>query len=269
MLGALIGAGASLLGGLFGQSSQKKQMQMQIDQQREFAQHGVRWKVEDAKAAGIHPLYALGAQTVPFSPIGIGGSPLADGISQAGQSIGRAIDAKGTIQERTFNTQMMALQLQRGQLENQLLASQISRINSPTQMPPPMPSRRDPYLIEGQAQSAPTSVGPIPRLSIESVPMEQTVSAPGVPNIEPGAINDQGFARTATGWAPVMSSDVKQRLEEDIVGELLWTIRNRLAPTITTKWGTPPAANPGAGNRWVYNPLLQEYQIQRDPYYRR
>lgn len=28
--------------------------------QREFAQQGIRWKVEDAKAAGLHPLYALG-----------------------------------------------------------------------------------------------------------------------------------------------------------------------------------------------------------------
>ena len=40
--------------------------------QKEFAQNGIRWKVEDAKAAGIHPLFALGAQGATFSPISVG-----------------------------------------------------------------------------------------------------------------------------------------------------------------------------------------------------
>lgn len=42
--------------------------------QREFAQNGIQWKVEDAKKAGIHPLYALGASTASpsfaFQPTG-------------------------------------------------------------------------------------------------------------------------------------------------------------------------------------------------------
>lgn len=140
MLGPIISGIGSVLGGLFGQNNQKKQMQAQMDAQKEFAQKGIRWRVEDAKAAGIHPLAALGAQTTSFSPIGIPGSPLAEGMSQAGQEIGRAIEAKGTTAERAFNLKMQTLQLQRGELENQLLASQIARINSPTQLPPPMPS---------------------------------------------------------------------------------------------------------------------------------
>lgn len=36
--------------------------------QREFAQHGIQWKVADAQAAGVHPLYALGGGTPSFSP---------------------------------------------------------------------------------------------------------------------------------------------------------------------------------------------------------
>ena len=39
--------------------------------QKEFAQHGLRWKVEDAKQAGINPLVALGASThSPSASIG-------------------------------------------------------------------------------------------------------------------------------------------------------------------------------------------------------
>lgn len=38
------------------------------DLQREFAQHGIRWRVADARAAGLHPLAALGATGASASP---------------------------------------------------------------------------------------------------------------------------------------------------------------------------------------------------------
>lgn len=38
------------------------------DLQREFAQYGIRWRVEDAKAAGLHPMYALTGGGAAFSP---------------------------------------------------------------------------------------------------------------------------------------------------------------------------------------------------------
>lgn len=89
---AMISAGASLLGGLMG----KKNADKANDMQREFAQQGIRWKVEDAKAAGIHPLYALGASTSMPSPISAGDY----GISAAGQDISRAVMATRTQKER-------------------------------------------------------------------------------------------------------------------------------------------------------------------------
>lgn len=38
--------------------------------QREFAEQGIQKRVEDAKKAGIHPLYAMGANTPSVSPVG-------------------------------------------------------------------------------------------------------------------------------------------------------------------------------------------------------
>ena len=58
-LGSAIGAVGSLIGGNIASNNANKQYEMQ----KEFAQNGIRWKVADAKAAGIHPLAALGAQT--------------------------------------------------------------------------------------------------------------------------------------------------------------------------------------------------------------
>lgn len=64
-LPAAIGAAASVLGG----DQSRKLAHEQMDAQREFAQMGIRWKVADAKAAGIHPVYALGAQGATYSPV--------------------------------------------------------------------------------------------------------------------------------------------------------------------------------------------------------
>lgn len=61
------------------------------DLQRAFAQQGVQWRVNDAKAAGLHPLFALGANLSGASPsYQIGAGP---DYSSLGQNISRAVDA--------------------------------------------------------------------------------------------------------------------------------------------------------------------------------
>lgn len=91
ILPAVIGAGASLLGGSKANKSAMQTAQANMDFQKEFAKHGISWKVADAREAGISPLVALGAQTHSFSPIYM---PASDkGISKAGQDISRAMNA--------------------------------------------------------------------------------------------------------------------------------------------------------------------------------
>lgn len=88
--GSLISAGSSVLGGLFGSKSAKRQNRRNEALQREFAQHGIQWKVEDAKRAGIHPVAALGAQGASYSPSTVV-DPMGDALAQAGQSIGSGV----------------------------------------------------------------------------------------------------------------------------------------------------------------------------------
>lgn len=69
-------AGAMNLFGIksAGESNVKGQLaanRENIKAQKEFAQHGISWKVKDAIDAGLHPLAALGAQTTSFSPSSI------------------------------------------------------------------------------------------------------------------------------------------------------------------------------------------------------
>lgn len=48
--------------------------------QRQFAKMGIRWRVADAKAAGLHPLAALGSS-------GASGSPITVGMPDSGQGV--------------------------------------------------------------------------------------------------------------------------------------------------------------------------------------
>lgn len=137
----LIPAAASLVGGLMGQSAaddnreaQQRMAAQNIAMQKEFAQQGVRWKVEDAKAAGVHPLYALGAQTHSFAPVSVGSSsssPMGSALASMGQDVGRAIHATTTSPERAnvFTAAAQQLQLDNMALQNQLLASRLATLN--------------------------------------------------------------------------------------------------------------------------------------------
>lgn len=90
IVGDVVGAVTSLIGGSKEREDQMAMAQANINFQKEFAKHGVSWKVADAREAGISPLVALGAQTHSFSPVYMPGSDR--GLKQMGQDLGRAIN---------------------------------------------------------------------------------------------------------------------------------------------------------------------------------
>lgn len=163
MFGDLISAGAKLIGGIMGQDAAEDAQAdanyrnaQNIELQRQFAQQGIQWKVADAKAAGIHPLYALGASTHSFSPQTISGgtaSPLADAISSMGADVGRAAQAGMTGGQRAddFTRRLQSLQLTRGELENEKLASEIAQLKGINPAFPSGGSSDDPRTVAGRA----------------------------------------------------------------------------------------------------------------------
>lgn len=152
MLSALAGLAGNLVGGLLGKSNADKANKVAAKQnaqqleladrnialQQQFAKEGIRWKVEDAKRAGIHPLYALGANTVSYSPVSVGSVPhtvdtsLPNAFANMGQDLGRAIDSTRTTPEKIFARQLTSLQLEGLQLDNDIkratYASSIARL---------------------------------------------------------------------------------------------------------------------------------------------
>lgn len=90
-LGGLIGAAGSFFGGQAQIKEQDKINNQNIQEALDFAQHGIQWKVADAKAAGINPLAALGVSS-PSAPVSVG-ADVATPMASAGQNLGRAASA--------------------------------------------------------------------------------------------------------------------------------------------------------------------------------
>jgi len=258
-LGAIIGGIGSVVGGLLGQKSQSDANQAPRDiasdniaMQREFAQSGIRWKVADAKAAGIHPLYALGANTHSFAPVSVqtdSSSPMGNAISDMGQNIGRAISATKTQQERELSALQLAsakADVEGKALDNQIRASQLKNLSLST---PPMPSGNDATaFIPGQGNS--------PLVKID--PSKRVASQPGRPAQEAGWRPDVSYSRTDTGLAPMIPEGLSESLEDDMIGKLMWRMRNSLMPNFSGQ-GAPQNPLPKGYNSWSYSGSKQEW----------
>lgn len=254
---ALLAAAAPIVGGIIDAFSGNAAAEKNAAAQKEFAQHGVSWKVEDAKRAGVHPLYALGAQTHSFAPSYVGTD-----FQSAGQDVSRAITAT---QDQAGRTAVGALALERAHLENDLLRAQILKTRASAAVGPAMPSvAANPWLVDGQGDSAAADprianlmFSGIPhRSGVMDVPLERTAS--DTAGREVGSIGDVGFARTKTGFAPVPSKDVAERIEDNLFSQLSWMIRNQLLPSYG--FGERPPNTGGGPAGWIYNPLVGEYQ---------
>lgn len=269
--GAVVSAGSSLLGGLVsdrrnrieGDENREQALSMHRDNirlQKEFAQQGIRWRVQDAQAAGVHPLYALGAQGASYSPssVSFAGSPpdtLGPALADAGQHIGRAISARQTREERELAEVVQLQQLRRGALENELLAAQIAVTRS--QVPPATPSI-GPELPSAMPGQGDVRVGRPYRVNPVDIPATQ----PGRPTQEAGAIPGVRWERTQTGWAPHPSEALGiDDFDVTNMQALEWMLKNRIAPSLGFRHNPPPDKwLPKGATGWIWNAFSQEYQ---------
>lgn len=224
--------------------------------QREFAKSGVQWRVEDAIKAGIHPLAAMGMQGPSASPIMVGDTgPTQQSFSvKDGVDVGRSIMATMSPDDRQIqklNLMSMQLDIEGKSLQNQLLGSQIRKLN---QVGPPLPSAVDqPGGMSGQG-------------NFKVKPSESTSSSRAKPAQQAGAINDYGFARTSSGgYIPIPSVDIKERIEDNLFHETGHFFRNNLLPNFTG--GSPPDPKeyplPKGFDYWGWDQRYQQYMPKK------
>lgn len=228
----------------------EKELQAQnIANQKEFAQHGIRWKVADAQAAGLHPLAALGAQTSSFSNV-VGGNydPPKTDFGSMGQDIGRAIDAGSTQAERNDRVgaaiarTAQVFQLERLNLENEVLKTQVAK--NVAQLAPPFPSTLPDGALAHLSRS--------PRRTTEGHPIDDK-------KIEQQASDAPAYATYKFLGLPLRSNPntsdaqvLEDRLGDSEVLSSISAIGNLLADLGYTYWPDKarPHRKPASQSRW-------------------
>lgn len=258
-IGGLISGGLGLIGGILGNksasdsaaknaASSERVAQMNIDMQKEFAQHGVSWKAEDARAAGIDPLAAVGA---PVSYYPTNYTPIDykkdySYLGKAGQDISRAIGSTQTKAQR----ELQALQLERAHLENDYalirnVKANKDLMNMDTQQGPSFP--QDGYgETDGAISSSSNRIVHTPDQRTRSRQKNPGITAAMQP-FTTQWIDDKGRVRQT------ISERSAESVESDMVG---WAennairagekIRSYLGPT------EKPKIKPPKGHVWVY-----------------
>lgn len=255
---AVIGTGAKLWGANQDRKISEQNAERNIQLQREFAQNGISWKVEDAKRAGVHPLFALGANTTSFAPVTVG-SNMAGAMDSMGQDISRAIQATSTSSQRAtaVTAKMQELALTKAGLENELLATQIAKQKQ--SLGPPAPALVQPQMLDGQSAS---NITPQPG-RIDDEALKRVYSHQNEPGREAGAVAEGGYLRTPSGWAPAKSKDAAERLEDDTIGNLVYAWRNYILPNFGANQNPPPQ-DPPKGMKWYFSRLTQQYVLVPD-----
>lgn len=182
-IGAITSIGGGLLSNLFNRKSQDKS----AAENREVLQNAISWRVADAKRAGIHPLYALGANvaTSGGQPQFIGDS-LGPSLQEAGQNISTAVARSQTGDQQLKN-----------QLDLALMRSQISETDART-----MFIRSQQRALEQGGNGSPSGMG----LQQEQVIQGQSPNVPGIGVIDLKPSEQisakQGAPDTAAGRHP-------------------------------------------------------------------
>lgn len=219
-----------------------QQFNRNVELQKEFAKHGLRWKVEDAKAAGLSPSAALGAGGAAFAPVTVGSSSVdfsePDPMSKMGQNISRAIRATGTKEERA----MSQLALERATLENELLRAKIVQTS---QTGPAFPGSTN--FMPGQGDGN----------LVQPQPTKPNVSQPGRPAQEAGWRPDVSYSRGDKALHPVIPQGLSESMEDDIIGKLFWRLRNQFVPNFTNTGAPPKNQLPPGYNSWQWDQRQQ------------
>lgn len=156
-LGGLLSSGLKFLGADMDRNTSENIAAANQANQMAALQHGIEWKVADAKRAGIHPLFGLGASTGTFTPVSAS-SNYADALGDMGQNIGRAVSALGNTGEKELIQEAAAVELEGKKLDNDIrrakLASMIRTDVAATGSPPAAPvtdpsgAESDPVKVE-------------------------------------------------------------------------------------------------------------------------
>jgi len=209
-------------------------------------------KSKTLRALVFTPLAALGASGASASNVYTSGGE-GEPYRRLGQDLSRSISSTRTAEERALAGLQLAslkMDVEGKALDNQIRLSQLRKTQ---QVGPPMAGSTN--FMGGQGDSGLQNINP----------SQRTTSQPGRPAQEAGWVPDVGYARTDTGFAPVPSKDVKERIEDQMIPEAMWALRNQLMPNFGGGRTPPKSQLPPGAMDWKWHAGSQEYRPVYSP----
>lgn len=235
--------------------------------QKEFAQNSIKWRVEDAKRAGVHPMAALGISGSSFSPVSTTIPSVSDSsyLSDMGQNIDRAIqagkDQDAQKEAKGFTDTVNQLTLEKMGLENDVLRAEIASKKAmlkQAQTPPaPKVNVSAPF---GEQLDAPSPVGSQPPSgSIDTFSSDPASMFQGV------VVGDSII--------PVFHPDIADPLSESIHSSsaaklaYIQAVNNReiLGPPRSTWSASQKRRVDNNTHHWVFDALKWKWYLRENP----
>lgn len=160
---AAIGAGGGIISNLINQNQQENEATRNQSNFNTQMDNTIQRRVEDAKRAGIHPLYALGMGSGASSqPITIN-DQIGPSLQMAGQNMSSALARMQTVEEKTtqdLTNGLIRAQTRQAEAQAMLTDSERMRIMQAGQTGLG-PQKANPNLPNGQVANPPGFIGPV------------------------------------------------------------------------------------------------------------
>lgn len=221
--GGGVSGGMGIIGDQLEAAQNRQAMRASADLQREFAKHGVQWRVEDAKAAGLHPLAALGMMPASASPIAIG-SNTGSAFERAGQHLGGAIASQMSDEDKEMhvaNLRVLNSQADKYDAEKASILFSIAEQQRAASTPSPL-GLRGPgmnHLPDGQVPNAPIGLGDDASGVYELKAPPVMTSEPSAPEIQSGTVPGVAVQRLHPRLNMLMPSGEGQEATNEIWNE--------------------------------------------------
>lgn len=221
LAGGVISGGLGLLGGFLSNEYNQDLLEQQIASQREAQQNFIQWRVEDAKKAGIHPLFALGANSPSTFPISMGDN-IGPALREAGQDIGSATARMLDTQAKEKHQMDMALgaaQLSESDARREMYLSEAARNRQAPGAPMPGLGPQREGTVQGKFLNEHGQDVGVPGTGIIDLkPMDQTSAKEGNPDIVAG--EHPGYQEMLYRGMPMLFPITQGESPEEILSEM-------------------------------------------------
>lgn len=229
---ALISFGSNLVGGLLGKKKKGPSIEDQVKAQGLSINRYWESTMENAAKWGVHPTVALGVNPamggMSFST-GDDGPDVGAAVADLGQNIASAYDRQQSPEQRLTAQVMSRQMVERGELENELLKTQIAQARSA--MSPPVAVSNNHEMIAGQGDTGAEYLA------------NQLVKHENASGKEAGTPAAWTTVMTPSGPMTIPSKDFQDRAEDIPFVGWEWLLKNRVIPEVAR-------SAPGRATRW-------------------